>query len=103
MGDATDGDKAGHAGSKVRKQPVRAAAAGAGQQEAAKSLTGKKRGQEVLVDMPKTSYAAGKDYFWADVVANCRAVEAGDLRMRDFDRVDDEGKLIYKVPRKSTV
>ena len=60
--DATDGDTARQASSSVRKQPVRAAAAGAGpkeaagQQEAVLSLTGKKRGQEVLV-VPKTSYA----------------------------------------------
>jgi hypothetical protein len=61
-------------------------------------LSSGRRGELVVVQ-PSATYAAGKSYFWDDVVAVARLLEGGKITLKDLDKKKPDGDLLYRVPR----
>jgi hypothetical protein len=51
-----------------------------------------------LVVAPTTSYGAGTDYFWEDVVAVARLLQSKKITSTDLRKTTADGTLLHRVP-----
>ncbi|KOO23543.1 hypothetical protein Ctob_002520 [Chrysochromulina tobinii] len=51
-----------------------------------------------LVVVPTTSYGAGTDYFWEDVVAVARLLQSKKITSTDLRKKTADGTLLHRVP-----
>jgi hypothetical protein len=51
-----------------------------------------------LIVVPTTSYGAGTDYFWEDVVAAARMLQSKKIMPTDLRKTTADGSLLHRVP-----
>ena len=63
----------------------------------ATALPAAPRGTALIV-VPSTSYGAGTDYFWEDVVAVARLLQSKKITSTDLRKKTADGTLLHRVP-----